>query len=341
MVRLFNKSKSPPRQQRKGVSSIEAKSKKNTKNLPSRDSATQSSSKETTTDDNGPQFASIFDDPKLKNGYQLMTKAAKKAGFGQCFFARHRSTGDIVMIMAIQNEFMNKFKADLTDPSKLKSLMTSVDPSLKGLREMIEMSTSTALILDLDMNMNAPKATSYEAKTISDNTSVMTEMSEPFDNFGSWLKYWFCGAPSTHLLCNAHIGDAPHALTAIPEYSDENTDFSNVKNTRRGLKQKRSFGENGKESRNPGSDARSVSAVSRIVDIDDATTVALSKRISQQQSKVRSRKNSAKDFRNIAAGFPSIDATLHSIFSMDSNSVPPEEDWFSMLDEMLAFDLKQ
>jgi len=350
MVKLF-KSRGPSRKQGISESGIDhltgIASKNKTKNgLVSQ--LTESTLKNETADDSATHFTNIFEDPKLKNEYQLMTTAAKKASFGQCFFARHRSSGDIVMIMAIQNEFMDKFKADLSDPSKLQSLMCSVDPSLNGLREMIGMSTSTALILDVDMNRtNADKneiviiedCTTVQQSTATSMTA-MTEADEPFDDFGSWLQYWVCGAPSQLSLCNAPIG-AP-ALTAIPEYSDENTDSSNIK-THSGSKNNRSFGVNVKERRRApeSSDARSVGVLSRIVDVDDATTVAASKRISQH-NKIRSRKNSSKYYRNIAAEIASTDGskTLPSIFSMDSHSIPPEEDWFSMLDQLLTTDLR-
>ncbi|CAJ1947801.1 unnamed protein product [Cylindrotheca closterium] len=318
---------------------------------------TQSTQKNMTADVSTTDFTYIFDDPKLKNEYQLMTTAAKKASFGQCFFARHRKSGDIVMVMAIQNEFMHKFEADLNDASKLESMMAAVDPSLSGLREMIGMGRSTALIMDLDMSPTAMIKDPNEYIIIEDHTTVQqttatsmtamttttatTEADEPFDDFGSWLQYWVCGAPSHLLLCNAPIG--PPALTVIPECPDENTDSSNMKIQNVPKHSNRSFGVNvTKEKRRaPEFDARSVGVMSRIVDVDDATTVATSRQLSQH-SKIRSRKNSSKYYKNVAAEIASTDGskTLPSIFSMDSHSIPPEEDWFSMLDQLLTPDLR-
>ncbi|KAL3939699.1 MAG: hypothetical protein SGBAC_005620 [Bacillariaceae sp.] len=300
-----------------------------------------------TADDNETQFTSIFDDPKMQK-YQLMTTAAKKASFGQCFFARHRGSADVVMIMVIQNEFMNKFKDDFTDSSKLNSMMAAVDPNLNGLREMIGMSRSTALILDVDMT--PPNAKKDDIVIIEDHTTIqqsstasmaatataLTEAGDPAgdqtDNLGSWLSRWvICGSEPNNLLqCNAPIG-APTptpTLTVIPECSDENIDTSNTKSYNSGSKP---FGAIVKDRRVLGKVA------SRIVDVDDATTVATAKRISQQH-KVRSRMSSSVYSRTDAS--TTCSRTLPSIFSMDSQSIPPEEDWFSMLDRLLTPDMR-
>lgn len=355
MVKLF-KNKGPSKDQGKiafGIDHLAGIVTSNRKNKKSKDTHS-TASKDTT--DNKSDFSVIFEDPKL-NQYQLMTTAAKSASFGQCFFARHQKSGDVVMIMAIKNEFMNKFKADLSDPSKLKALMASVDPSLKGLREMIEMRSSTALVLDVNMNPSKPRdcdevRTIEDITTYGDNTTYadtttyatpMTDTDEPFDDFGSWLQYWVCGAPSDLVLCNAHlVGARPPAIAAFPEYSDENNDYLNLKTNRASNSKKTFGGEDLKEARSPETDVRSVGIQSRIVDIDDAQTVAVSKRITQQY-KVRSRKNSNRHFKSIASELASVDGskTLPSAYSMDSYSIPPEEDWFSMLDELLTIDLKR
>lgn len=309
---------------------------------------TETTLKNDTTSGSLTTTSNIFDDPRVKKEYQLMTAAAKKASFGQCYFARHRHTGDIVMIMAIQNEFLNKFKADFSDANKLKSLMASVDPSLNGLREMIDLKRSTALVLDVDMNPTTKQDYDTVEETensIRSSSTTVVAKEEPFDNFGSWLQYWVCGAVDMNgCAAPSGLNASTKVITCAPAAcaGDENADSSNMNSPRTSC-QALSLSESSGQCK-VASDARSIGVLSRVIDVDDATTVAASKRISQH-GKIRARKNNSKTYRAIASGLAMSASgdgskTLPSLFSMDSHSIPPEEDWFSMLDELLTPDLR-
>jgi hypothetical protein len=91
-----------------------------------------------------------FKDSLLDTKYELISTNVRNTSFGRFYFAKHRSSGDTVVIAKIKQHSTQRIGGKRND-KQILSLIRDSDPRLGELREKIKNRDAIAFIMDFQM----------------------------------------------------------------------------------------------------------------------------------------------------------------------------------------------